>query len=107
MQEQVIALYDELGDQFTPAICKAIMKPFIDTDMDSGGKDDDLKSKDGKSEEEIIVMTLDPDYDHSSYESWNDDATEEERRYEAYIDRFHDLWHYDEDIWKIDLPADK
>jgi hypothetical protein len=95
MQEQVIGLYDLLGEGFTPEVCKVLLKVFADTDMDEGGKDYNMVSKDGKPEEQIIVETLLPQFDPLTYENewmdYDDYETEDDKKYAAYCFRFGDL----------------
>lgn len=100
MQEQVIGLYDLLGESFTKKVCKAIMKPFYETDFDEGGKDYNLFSKDGKSEEQIVVEAMQPDFDPDSVEveEWNE-ATPEILKQLAYSQKFYELCR-DREVWK-------
>lgn len=102
MQEQVIGLYDALGEKFTPEVCKVIMKSFIGTDFDEGGKDYNLLSKDGKTEEQIVVETMKPNFDPDSYESeWLDHyegISEDEKRHQAYAGMFDDMCR-DQKLW--------
>jgi hypothetical protein len=58
MEQQVITLYD--AGVLTKEALKALMEPFRDTDIDHGGSQD-LKSKDGKTADEIIVFIMEPE----------------------------------------------
>jgi hypothetical protein len=106
MQRQIIGVYDILGDDMTPELCRAILKPFANTDIDEGGKDYNLRSKDDKCEEQIIVMCLFPDFDPNKPQSLDDwhidddlmDHAEEDKEL-VYISRFYGLIR-DYDYWK-------
>lgn len=101
LEHQVVPLYDLLGANFTGDIAKAILKPFIDTDMDEGGKDYNYFSKDGKEMEEIIVSAIYPGFDAENYKPDDpdidddlfDDAhfSKEELNRHAYQDQFYKL----------------
>lgn len=100
MQDQVISIYDLLGENFTPDVCKAILMPYTGTDYDSGGKDYNKRSKDGKTEEQIVVETLDKNFDPATYETeaWDwDDVAEDEKISYAYRVRFDDLM---DELWR-------
>lgn len=58
MELQVIGLYD-LGILNKEAL-NTIMQPFCNTDIDAGGSNN-LKSKDGKSVEDIICLIIEPE----------------------------------------------
>lgn len=58
LQNTAIGVYDEIGpDEFTK-IARVLISPFQETDIDEGGKDYDLRTKDGKSMEQIIVESM-------------------------------------------------
>jgi len=58
MEAQVIGLYD--GEYLTKDVLNIIMKPFEDTDCDSGGSHE-LIAKDGKNVEQVICFIMEPE----------------------------------------------
>jgi hypothetical protein len=58
MEQQVISLYD-MG-LLNKEVLNALMQPFCNTDIDHGGSYD-LKSKDGKSADNIICFIMEPE----------------------------------------------
>jgi len=57
MEQQVVSLYD--AGILSKEVLNALMQPFCDTDIDHGGSQD-LKSKDGKSADDIICFIMEP-----------------------------------------------
>lgn len=58
MEQQVVSLYD--AGILTKDVLNGLMQPFYGTDIDSGGSRN-LKSKDGKSAEDIICYIMEPE----------------------------------------------
>lgn len=58
MEKQIVGLYD-LG-VLTKDVLEIIMQPFCNSDIDSGGSNN-LKSKDGKTAEDIICFVIEPE----------------------------------------------
>lgn len=59
METSVITLYDELQGNLTPETLNRLMQPYVNTDIDHGGKYG-LKSFDGLEVEEIIAKVMKP-----------------------------------------------
>lgn len=73
MEHQVVSLYD-MG-LLNKDVLNALMQPFCDTDIDSGGSND-LKAKDGKSAENIICFIMDPEKYREAIEGFVPDPKE-------------------------------
>lgn len=73
MEAQVIAFYD-LGI-LNKEVLNALMQPFCNTDMDAGGSND-LKSKDGKSAEDIICFIIEPERSQKAIDEFIPDPKE-------------------------------
>jgi hypothetical protein len=58
MESQVVSLYDK--GVLNKDVLNAIMEPFRDSDIDSGGSME-LKAKDGKSADNIICFIMEPE----------------------------------------------
>ena len=58
IEQQIVGLYD-LG-VLTKDALEIIMQPFCNSDIDSGGSNN-LKSKDGKTVEDIICFVMEPE----------------------------------------------
>jgi hypothetical protein len=73
MESQVVSLYD-MG-VLTKEVLNATMQPFCDSDIDHGGSCD-LKSKDGKSADDIICFIMEPDKYREATENFVPDPEE-------------------------------
>jgi len=58
MEQQVITLYD--AGLLNKDVLNALMEPFRDSDIDHGGERG-LRSKDGKSADDIICFIIEPE----------------------------------------------
>jgi len=85
MEVQVINLYNE--GILTKNVLKGLMEPFRDSDIDRGGSHD-LKSKDGKTADEIIISVMEPEKYQEAADGFV--ATEENGGYNEKLD---DLWY--------------
>ncbi|MBU7006343.1 hypothetical protein [Phosphitispora fastidiosa] len=84
MEQQVVALHD--AGILTKEVLNALMEPFRDTDIDHGGCYD-LKSKDGKTADEIIVFIMEPEKYQKAVESFIP-----ENLNDPYNKKLDDLW---------------
>lgn len=94
MEEQIVTLYDE--KLLTKDILMAIMSPFKETDVDSGGSQD-LRSKDGKSAENIICFIVEPEKYNKAIEEFVPDPEDPEWN-ESLYDLFTEIAHRE---WNI------
>ena len=85
MEQQVVKLYD--AGVLTKEVLNALMKPFISTDIDSGGSQG-LKSKDRKNADEIVVFIMEPERYQKAVESFV--PTDPDDDYNAELN---DLWY--------------
>ncbi len=85
MEAQVVALYDK--GVLTKKVLSALMEPFKDSDIDHGGCRD-LKSKDGKTADEIIISTMEPE----KYQQAIDGFIPDEKN-DGYNEKLDDLWY--------------
>jgi hypothetical protein len=91
MEKQVVGLYD-LGVLDKSVLC-ALMEPFRNTDIDHGGCHD-LRSKDGKSADDIICFVMEPERYKTAVDNfvpYKEDEDDEELCY--YNDKLSDLWY--------------
>lgn len=79
----VIGAYD-LG-KLDKALLEVIMRPYADSDIDSGGSMD-LKSKDGKSLEQIVVETSGYVYPKAPAESDFDHLDDFQEAFDEWLD---------------------
>lgn len=84
MEEQVVGLYNQ--GVLNKEVLGAIMKPFKDTDIDSGGSRD-LQAVDGKSVVDIICFIVEPKRYKEALENFVPDPSEPEYNEDVY-----DLW---------------
>lgn len=84
METQVINLYN--AGVLTKNTLNALMEPFKNTDIDHGGCHD-LKANDGKTADEIIIFTMEPEKYQKAVEGFV--LTENE----GYNEKLEDLWY--------------
>jgi hypothetical protein len=85
MEKQVVELYD-LG-LLNKDVLNAIMQPFCNKDIDHGGSND-LKSRDGKSADDIICFIMEPEKYREATENFISDPEEPD-----YNEKLHKLWY--------------
>lgn len=85
MEQQVVDLYD--AGALNKEVLHAVMKPFYNTDIDSGGSQN-LKAHDGKSVEEIVCFIMEPEKYQEALSSFVPDQDEPD-----YNGKLHDLWY--------------
>ena len=84
-EETVIGTYD-LG-KLDKDMLVVLMEPYRDSDIDSGGSCD-LKSKDGKSVEEIVVVTWGLELPEPPQEAYSHKSDAWGEYYEAVFEQF-------------------
>ncbi len=87
MESQVVAVYD--CGLLNKNLLNALMEPFKNSDIDSGGSRD-LKANDGKGVEEIICFIMEPEKYQEALDSWipnPDDPAD------PYNEKLFDLWY--------------
>ena len=84
LQEQVIEIYDQIGAEQFKKIAAPLITPFLETDMDEGGKNYDYCTKDGKEMEQVIVDALCKDFDAKQFDPCPYDGKEPEYDHEKY-----------------------
>lgn len=67
-EKTIISTYD--SGALTPDLCRKLIEPYQETDIDHGGCCD-LKSKDGLTADQIVVMLLAPEF----WKSYKDKET--------------------------------
>jgi len=85
MEQQVVTLYD-MG-LLNKEVLNTIMQPYCGTDIDSGGSQN-LRAKDGKDVEKIIVFIMEPEKYREATEGFVPDPKEPE-----WNGKLSDLWY--------------
>lgn len=85
MEQQVVALYDK--GLLNKEVLNALMQPFCDSDIDHGGSNN-LKSKDGKSADDIVCLIMEPEKYKEATEGFVPDPEEPD-----YNEKLYKLWY--------------
>ena len=87
-EETVVGAYD-LG-KLDKELLTVLMKPYRDTDIDSGGSRD-LKSKDGKGVKQIVIETFGLEMPKAPPGEYDDDPDAWDRFEDAVYDKFYEV----------------
>ncbi|MGE5631355.1 MAG: hypothetical protein ACM3TR_09700 [Caulobacteraceae bacterium] len=94
MEQQVVSLYD--AGLLNKNVLNTLMQPFCDTDIDHGGSED-LKSKDGKSADDIICFIMEPEKYQEATENFIPDPKDpdwNEKLYDLYREITRREWNF-------------
>jgi hypothetical protein len=94
MESQVVSLYDK--GLLNKDVLNILMQPFCNKDIDHGGSED-LRSRDGKSADDIICFIMEPEKYKAATENFVPDPEEpdyNEKLYDLYYEITRREWNF-------------